>query len=295
MANVISAVAKFYPVNGELNLEKFENFYSEFQSMLWRSFYYMNKEDNCFEILYPCKRPVRKEIYEDDKILNNYHIWLRVSDYSCYEDLIGFISKTYKSNLNKVEYKCQYEAGYTSNWNYASSCLYQADELEIKFLNNKTDYLDRLIEFDRYNQIDIKLDALNIWKHKMKIIFMKSSQLRFENDCTGEHLNENFNKNELAWNDVSSVSGIILNDNRIKLKEEFLDLLYKYDNNYNTIRLDETIDELNFKLNGKIVQKFKWMNNMPEENRGGWFVSTKCDWSNCVDPEYVEFKTWYNK
>ena len=295
MANVVSAVAKFYPVNGELNLAKFESFYNKFNSILWRSFYYMNQEENCFELLYPCKRPIRREIYENEELLKNYHMWIRVSDYSCHEDLLGFSSKTYKPELKNVEHKCQYEAGFTSNWNYATSCLYQADELEIRFNEKDTEYLNKLIQFDRYDKVERKLDTENRWKHKMKIVFMKSSQIRFKNDCTGEHRNENFNKGELAWNDVSSVHGLIINDKRIRLQEEFLDLLYKYDQNYETIKLDKTIDELNFKLNGLNVQSFKWMNNMPEENRGGWFESTKCDWSNCIDPEFVEFKRWYKK
>ncbi len=295
MANVVSAVAKFYPVNGNLDLAKFKPLYEEFQSILWRSFYFVNKEENCFEILYPCKRPVREEIYENDEILSNYHIWLRVSDYSCYEDFIGLTSKTYKPNSKKVDYKCQYWSGYSDNWNYASSCLYIADELEIKFNTNKTNYLDKLIGFDRYYKIEKELDSKNTWNHKMKIVFMKSSQIRFENDCTGEHINKNIYENEYAWNDVSSVHGIIINDKRIKLQEEFLDLLYKYDEKTNTIKVDKTIDELNFKLNGQKVQSFKWMDEMPEEKFSGWLESTKCDWSNCIDPEYVEFKRWYNK
>lgn len=295
MANVVSAVAKFYPVDGVLDLEKFESHYNEFQGILWRSYYFMNREENCFELLYPCKSPVRREIYENEEILKIYHIWIRVSDYACYEDLIGFSSKHYKSELNNVEYKCQYEAGFTNNWNYASSCLYKADELEIKFTNNETGYLDRLIQYDRYNQIDRQLNEKNIWSHKMKIVYMKSSQIRFENDYTGEHLYENFYDNELAWNDVSSVHGLIINDKRIMLQEEFLNLLYKYDEKTNTIKLDKTIDELNFKLNGQKVQSFKWMDEMPEEKFSGWFETTKCDWSNCIDPEYVEFKRWYNK
>lgn len=295
MANVVSAVAKFYPVDGVLDLEKFKSYYNEFQSILWRSYYFMNRDENCFELLYPCKSPVRREIYENDELLKNYHMWIRVSDYSCYEDLIGFSSKHYKPELNNVEYKCQYEAGFTNHWNYASSCLYKADELEIKFTRNETGYLDRLIQYDRYNQIDRQLNEKNIWSHKMKIVFMKSSQVRFENDCTGEHLNENFYENELAWNDVSSVHGLIINDKRIRLQEEFLNLLYKYDEKTNTIKLDKTIDELNFKLNGQKVQSFKWMDEMLEEKFSGWFECTKCDWSNCIDPEYVEFKRWYNK
>lgn len=293
MANIVSAVAKFYPVNGQLDLEQFKFYYSKFQTMLWRSFYYVNKEENCFEILYPCKSPVREEIYEDEELLNNFHMWLRVSDYSCYEDFIGFISKTYKPDLNKVDYKCQYWSGYTRNWNYASSCLYQADELEIRFNGDITEYLDKLVQFDFYNEIDKKLDSENTWKHKMKIVFMKSSQVRFENDCTGEHLNENFYENGLEWNDFSSVHGLILNDKRIRLQKEFLDLLYKYDEDTNTIKLDKTIDELNFRHNGKKVQSFKWMDKMPGDNFSGWYESTKCDWSNCIDPEFIEFKTWY--
>ncbi|MFM2395331.1 MAG: hypothetical protein RLZZ546_3314, partial [Bacteroidota bacterium] len=186
MANIVSGVAKFYPVNGQLDAELFKFYYSKFQRMLWRSFYFVNKEENCFEILYPCKRPVKVEIYEDKELLENFHMWLRVSDYSCYEDFIGFISKTYKPELNKVDYKCQYDAGFTKNWNYASSCLYMADELVIKFTGNEKGYLDRLIQYDSYNQIDRKLNENNIWSHKMKIVFMKSSQVRFENDCTGE-------------------------------------------------------------------------------------------------------------
>jgi hypothetical protein len=295
MANVVSAVVKFYPVDGVLDVEKFKTHYSEFQSILWRSFYNINKEENCFDLLYPCKRPVRREIYENDELLKNYHIWIRVSDYSCYEDLIGFSSKHYKPGLNKVEYKCKYEAGFTENWNYASSCLYQADELEIKFEGKETGYLDKLIQYDRYNEVNKQLDSTNTWKHKMKIVFMKSSQIRFENDCTGEHLEQNFYDNELIWNDISSVHGLIINDKRIRLQEEFLDLLYKYDEKTNTIKLDKTINELNFKFNGKKVQTFKWMDIMPESSFSGWLESTKCDWSNCIDPEFIEFKQWYDK
>jgi len=253
----------------------------------------MNIEENCFELLYPCKNAVKSEIYEEDEILKNYHIWIRVSDFAGCEDLIGFISRYYKPELNIVEYKCQYEAGFTNNWNYASSCLYMADELEIKFTGCETGYLDRLIQYDKYNQIDRQLNEENIWSHKMKIVFMKSSQVRFENDCSGEHLYENFYENELAWNDISSIHSLIINEKRIRLQEELLNLLYKYDEKTNVIKLDKSIDELNFKLKGQKVQSFKWMDEMPKEKFSGWFETTKCDWSNCIDPEFIEFQAWY--
>jgi hypothetical protein len=86
---------------------------------------------------------------------------------------------------------------------------------------------------------------------------------------------------------------LIINDKRIKLQKEFLDLLYRYDVNTNTIKLDKSVDELSFKLHGKKVQSFKWMDKMPGDNFSRWLESTNCDWSNCIDPEFIEFKTWY--
>lgn len=294
MANIVSAVARFYPVNGEMNTKQFMSYYTDFQKLLWRSYFFINKDENCFEVLYPCKSPVIEEIYESNELLDNYHVWLRISDSSCYEDFIGFNSKIYKPDFNEVDYKCQYWSGYTLNWNYASSCLYSANEIEIKFNNPASEFIKKLVQFDRYYEVDQQIKEDLTWNHKMKIVFMKSSQVRFENDYTGEHLEENFYENELGWNDLSSVSGLLINDSRIRLQDEFLNLLNKYNKKLNTIKMDATIDELSFKQNGEPVQKFKWATNLNDEKREGWVESTKCDWSNCIDPEFIKFQTWYN-
>ncbi|MEZ4989362.1 MAG: hypothetical protein R2824_03080 [Saprospiraceae bacterium] len=293
MANIVSAVVRFYPVTGKVNAAHFMNLYEKLNKTLWRSYYFFNTIENCIEILYPCKRPVSKDILENEEIIENYHVWIRVSDFSCYEDFIGFKSQTFKPDLNEVDPKCEYWAGFTPDWNYATSCLYQADELQIRFNTAHSEFLDRIIQHDRYNPISREISPELIWRHKMMFAYLKSSQVRFEDDCTGEHIEENFYDNELGWNDVSSISGIIINDNRIRLQEEFLGLLYKYDQNSNTIRCDKTIEEVSFRLHNKPVQIFKWTEKENEWSRSRWIESTKCDWSNCIDPKFMEFKTWF--
>ena len=295
MANVISAVVRLYPINGEIEKDKFMESYTILSQQLWSSYYFFNTIENCIEILYPCKRAISKDLLEDDEINNNYHIWIRVSDYSCYEDLIGFKSSTFKIKLTNVDEKCKYWGGFTDDWNYATSCLYKADELQIKFNSSETNFVNTLVQYDRYHEVNKQITSDLTWSHKMMIVFMKSSQLRFEDDYTKIHTECNFYESELSWNDVSNVSGLIINDNRIRLQEEFLSLLYKYDENTNTIKPDPTIEEVIFKLEGEPVQKFIWRENLPDENFSGWLERTKCDWSNCIDPEFIEFKTWYKK
>ncbi len=294
MANEITAVVRLYPVKGQIDKDEFLRSYESLSQQLWSSYYYFNIQENCIEILYPCKRAISKDLIEDEIINEEYHIWIRISDYSCYEDLIGFKSKSYESNLNNIDNRCRYWGGFNDEWNYASSSLYKADELQIKFNTNSTDFIHQLVQHDRYNEVNKKLNSDLTWSHKMMIVYMKSSQVRFENEYTKQHIECNFYENELGWNDVSCVSGLIINDKRIRLQEEILDQLYKYDEKTNTIKLHSTIDEIEFKLNGDPVQKFIWHTNLPSENFSGWLEKTKCDWSNCIDPEFIKFKTWYN-
>jgi hypothetical protein len=292
MANVVNALARFYPVDGQLNKEHFNTLYGELRNQLWRSWYYFNESERCIDVIYPCKHPVSQDLYENEEILSKYHVWIRVADYSCYEDFIGFKSRTYKPELKKIDYKCHYWAGFTDKWNYASSCFYNADELQIKFNTDNNSFLDKLIQHDMYNQINKELNSDLIWSHKMMIAYMKSSQTTFENDCTGEHIEENYYESEFNWA-LSHVWATMVNDNRVRLKEEILDPMHKYDENYWTIKIDNSIDEILFKLNDRVVQSFKWIEKENEWNSNHWEERTISNWDNCINPEFIEFRTWY--
>lgn len=293
MANIGNAYVRFYPVLGLISKNKFLEIYKELKNQLWRSWFYIDESENCIDVVYPTKSFVRFDLFSDKRILDNYHIWIRTSDCSCYEDLLGFKSKSYQSENNIVDEKCKIESGFTDEWNFATSCLYSADEILIKFNTTKSNYLDKLIKSDRYGTIDLTIDENLEWRCKLMINYFKSSQTIFEDDCTGEHIEENYYKSKHGWSD-SHIWGIVQNERLIKIKEEFLDHVFQYNSNSKPIRFEKTIEELQFLNKNKIVHSFKWQYDK-EWNEYRWIEKTISGWCNLINPEFIKFRETYRK
>lgn len=291
MANVGNAYVRFYPINGQLSKSKFLEAYSDLKNQLWRSWYYFDEIENCIDVVYPSKSFVRFDLFTDKRIVDNYHIWIRTSDYSCYEDLLGFKSKFYQTTNITVGEKCKIESGFTDEWNFATSCLYSADEILIKFNTTESDYLERLIKSNRYNTIVDKIDDNMEWRCKLMINYFKSSQTSFENDCTGEHIEQNYYESEFGWSD-SHIWGIMQNERLIQIKTEFLDCVFQYDKDSKPIKFEETIDELQFLNRNKVVHSFKWKFDS-EWNESRWIDKTTSSWDNLINPEFIKFKETY--
>ena len=293
MANVGNAYVRLYPVNGKLSRETFIEAYNDLRNQLWRSWFFFDENEICIDVIYPTKSFVNFDLFRDERILNNYHIWIRTSDNSCYEDLLGFKSNYYKTSNEIVDEKCKIESGFSDEWNFATSCLYSADEILIKFNTQETNYLNKLIKSDRYETINKKIDENFEWRYKLMINYFKSSQSSFENDCTGEHIEENYYMSEFGWSD-SHIWGLMQNERLIQINKEFLDKVFQYDNESNPIKFEQTIEELQFLSKGKTVQSYKWMLDN-EWNEERWIVKTTSDWKNLINPEYIKFREQIKK
>lgn len=288
MANVGNAYVRFYPISGQISKSKFLEAYKDLKNQLWRSWYYFDETENCIDVIYPTKSFVRFDLFTDKRIIDNYHIWIRTSDNSCYEDLLGFKSMHYQTTNKFVDEKCKIESGFTDDWNFATSCLYSADEILIKFNTQETNYLDKFIKSDRYETISKKIDENLEWRLKLMINYFKSSQSSFENDCTDEHIEENYYKSEFGWSD-SHIWGLMQNERLVQINTEFLDKVFKYDKESKPLKFEKTIEELQFLNKGKTVQSYKWMLDK-EWNEERWIVKTTSDWENLINPEYIKFR-----
>jgi len=294
MANVVNGLARFYPIEGSIDKEQFLSYFDQFKTQFWRSWYHINEIENCVEFIYPCKRPISKDIFTDQGVLNSYHIWIRVADSSCYEDFIGFKSQYYKTELNKVGYNCKLWAGFTDDWNYANSCLYKADELCVKFNSRKTNFLEKLIKFEDYHKVNKELNSDLSWSHKMMISYMKSSQNWFWEVSKYEHIELDYFNSDYNWSD-SHIFKIFTSDKRVAIKEELIDKLFKLDSNYEQNKFDESLEEISLRLDGRTIHKFSWNEKDSKWHDRGWIEKTISDWSNITDSEFVEFKARYNK
>lgn len=292
MANVISAFVRFYPIKGKLNRQHFESCYNKLNKQLWSSYYFFNLNENCVELLYPCKSPVRKDLYENDEILSNYHIWIRVADYACYEDQLGFKSTKYLMPNSIVDEKSKYECGFDNNWNLATSCLYSADELSLVFNTTETNFFERLIRFDSYKTIPVKLDDNKTWTYKLMITYLKSSQIHFENDYTGIHKEIDFYRNNFGLSD-SHIWDIMVNQRKINLKENVIDKLFVLNEKNEQIKFDQSIEEIIFKRNNEQIHSIKWINKNEGIDEYGWVQKTSSNWDNIINSEYIEFINWY--
>jgi hypothetical protein len=126
----------------------------------------------------------------------------------------------------------------------------------------------------------------------MLIYYLKSSQTYFEGIFSDEYLEFDYFNSEYKWSDTH-IWSFINNDNRVKFKEVFLDNMHKYDSETNIIKCHDSINEVLFKCDGKIVQKIKWIPKDIGCPNCYWDEKTISSWDNCVDPEYIEFLAWY--
>lgn len=287
MANTVNTHTRFYPVNGVLDRNHFLKLYAIFQKQLWRSWYYFNERERCIEVIYPSKSHLDFDLFTHQSIVDHFHIWGRCGDYSCYEDILTFKSLHCPIIVGKIDPKCKYNFDIKDEWNLATSCLYTADELLIRFKYKDQNYINSLLSIP-YNYPDaLKFQDELTCSLNLMMIYMKSSYTDYINDFTGEHLEMDYFSSELGWG-KAEVWQWMCNNPGVKLKALFLDRLYKNRPSIQESNPHEYISEVLFKWNNKTMYKFEWKD-------GHFNQRSDCSWDNCINPEFTAFKTWYKQ
>jgi len=241
MGNIKKAYVRLFPVYNKIKKTEFWEIFNDFKKQLTGLWFYFNESENCIEIVYSGKRVLNMDFFTDKRIIEHYHIWIRVADIAYHEDMLGFKSKHFHTSNVTIDNKCKWNIGFSNDWNFATSCLYSADEILIRFNTKKSSYLKKLLKSNKYGNINDIINKDLLWKYKLMITYLKGSQTILENIHNEEPVELDYYSSTNAWCD-GDVRGILTNEKLIQIKQEFLDQLFKHDNDAKPIRFEKTIE-----------------------------------------------------
>lgn len=289
MANIKTTYARFFPKKkNQLPKELVNWIMTDITEDLkhWAITWYIPIDESYLDLVFTSKSILDYDIFKNQKVLETFHIWIRISDEGGAKDFIGFKSNTFKTS--KKYYRQVGYSGKDESWNYFNSCIYSADKLSIHLSSKDEESIDKFIKPSKFWNISKELNDENVWEMNFHINYFRCSYSILNHDkYYGKQQNINFFDNIFGEGEVTE---ILYDDYRFQLNEYFFSKRYKWNKDLGYSRIDENLLELNFWENNKKVHKFKWASS-----KEGWIESCYTGWDNVSDKEYIRFKSIYEE
>ena len=293
MANYKVTHARFYPIQKNIiNKELTEWIIGDIADDLksgWEKFYNYEENNEFFDLVFNSKSSIDFDIFKNEKILNNFHIWLRISDEGGARDLIAFKSNYYRT---RRKYDFNYEIEYYNgseyrNLNYVKRCLYSADSISICLREDKIETIKELFQYHNENVINYKPKD-GMWNYNFECHYYKSCYRSYDHDkYGGKTTNLNYYEEFLG---EGAVDNLLHGDRKFLINEKVLNLIYKWSKENGYPRIDENILSINLNFDSHNVHRWWWGNS---GNR--WNEESSTSWENVSDEEYIRFLEYYTE
>jgi hypothetical protein len=249
--------------------------------MYWKIFFSVQSMEKAVDIVFTAKpRNSLPDLFNNEKILDSYDIWIRLSDEGGFNDIIGCRSNSV-TFPKKSESKSLKEWGYSiRDWNYVKICTYQADQVKLIFNNAQIEYPNTFIS-KWLGEIICKELKNKEWILNTDIIYLKSSYNNFQSESNIEKIDFYESKFSKTNGEITQV----INDfSLLQLKKQFFDKIHDWKLNKSERRLYENLKSIEFVFNEKVVDKVWW-----NEDESRWEEDVYCFWDNCSDYEYLKY------
>lgn len=291
MANYKVTHARFYPVKkNRINKKLTEWIIADITDDLktgWERFYNYDKDNEFFDLIFNSKSSIDFDIFKSKEVLDNFHIWLRISDEGGARDLIAFKSKFFKE---RRKYDFNYEIEYYNgseyrNLNYVKRCLYAADSISFNLKEDKTETIKELFLYHNENVINYN-PKKGIWNYNFECHYYKSCYRSYDHDkYGGKTTNLNYYEEFLG---EGAVDNLLHCDRKFLINDKILNRIYKWSKEHGYPRIDDNILSINLNFNSQNVHKWWWETS---ENR--WAEESSTNWENVSDEEYIRFLEYY--
>lgn len=288
MANVQITYARFYPIKkGEIPSELVNWIISDIDDDLkgWKKFFYLHPQNAYFDVLLTSKSILNFYIFHAARILDHFHIWLRISDEGGKNDLLAFRSNHYaleKLHLYSDSTLKHYGA---DEWNYVNMCLYTADAFSIHMKQFDEETIKKFTN-GNHRDLDFSRQADESWKMPLSMVYYKTSYLFSDKlDAGSAAYSQDKDLYSVFFGD-GEVYHLLYGNSRFRLNEYFISNYFNEE--YDHQRIDENILQICLWKNDRLVHEWKWDDQSEE-----WKEKCAVGWDHCADPEYLRFLTLY--
>ncbi|MNJ88944.1 hypothetical protein D3C87_65040 [compost metagenome] len=286
MANIRITYARYYPVqNGTISDEQVQMISSGISEELgsWAKFIYKHPENDYLDLVFESKSILDYTVFKDEKILEHFHIWVRISDEGGKHDVICFKSKSYGLNTLHGYSDVTFRHYKSDTWNYVNMCLYGADSFSVHMKQFDVRTVKQFIHYDS-EYMDLNIQVGESWKTTLNIVYFKTNYRYLDPPANSEPFAENFYE---KYRGEGSLTESVCGDSRLLLHHHFI-AHTQLNDEFEFERIDENILKVCLWKNDIQVHEWEW-----SEEKGEWEESCSADWDHCMDPEYLRFLTLY--